>query len=57
MSTAQEGRTHGCSDQRRKWRFSLPTRSRPHMAHRFRWRGVAACRFTGADPKFAAGAL
>src|SRR4051794_11269799 len=27
----------------------------PLLAHRFRWRGVAACRLTGAERKFAAG--
>ena len=32
MSTAQTGRTHGCFDHCCKVRFSLPTRSRPHMA-------------------------
>jgi hypothetical protein len=43
MRTAQTGRTHGCTDQRRDVRFFLPTRSRPHMAHNGRTADVRLC--------------
>jgi len=42
-------RTRGYSDQRRKWKFSLPTWSRPHIVH---CDHVAAARFLVANGGF-----
>ena len=52
MRTASKGRTHGCTDPSlRREEFSLPTRSRPHMALFVGWCDAAICPQLGEERK------